>query len=201
MTAKRNARQEGVSLIELLITIAILGILTTIALPGYRVWIQNTQIRSAAESVLEGMQLARAEAVRRNVTVRFQFVSNFTGGCALSSSSASWIVSLDDPVNKCDIAPSETVTPRIFQSRAVTDGSHNVVVSATGGGNPATTVSFNGLGRVVSVGTPIEQVNVDVPTSVLTASESRDLRIVVTPGGQIRMCDPSVSDAADVRFC
>ena len=30
---------------------------------------------------------------------------------------------------------------------------------------------------------------------------SRELRVTVSPAGRVRMCDPSVSDAADIRNC
>ncbi|MBI2509431.1 MAG: prepilin-type N-terminal cleavage/methylation domain-containing protein, partial [Betaproteobacteria bacterium] len=62
--APRNAM--GFTLIELMVGIAIVGILIMIALPNFTIWIQNTQIRAGAEGILSGLQLARTEAVRRN---------------------------------------------------------------------------------------------------------------------------------------
>src|SRR3970282_2884896 len=62
----------GFTLIELMVTIAVLAIMLFIALPNSAVWMQNTQIRTAGEAVLNGMQLARAEAIRRNTAVQLQ---------------------------------------------------------------------------------------------------------------------------------
>lgn len=191
--------QQGMSLIELMVAITILAIVTVLALPSYGVWINNTKIRTTAESILAGLQLARNEAVRRNAIVRFQFVDNFTNTCALSSTAGSWIVSLDDPAGKCDIAPSDTAAPRIVQSKPAAEGAAGVTTAATDSTTAAsTTVAFNGLGRVTS-STQIARIDLD--SSVLAASDSRDLRIMVTPGGQIRMCDPNVSSASDPRHC
>ena len=67
-------RQHGFTLVEVMVAIVILGILFGIALPTYRVWIQNVQIRNAAESIQNGLQLARTEAVKRNTNVAFVLV-------------------------------------------------------------------------------------------------------------------------------
>lgn len=66
-------RQAGMTLVELMIGLAVFGILVMMALPDYTAWIQNTKIRNAAESVQNGLQLARAEAIRRNTDVTFAF--------------------------------------------------------------------------------------------------------------------------------
>lgn len=187
------------TIIELMIAVTILVILLMLGLPGYSVWLQNTKIRTGAESILAGIQLARNEAVRRNTVVRFQFVDNFSNSCALSSTSGNWIVSLDDPANNCHIAPSEATVPRIIQSKQANEGSADVTLAATNSASVASTsLSFNGLGRVTSAN---QIARIDIDSSVLAATDSRDLRILVTPGGQVRMCDPNVSDSNDPRFC
>ena len=86
---------RGFSLIELMITLAVLGMLLAIGLPNMGTWLQNTQIRNAAESINSGLQFARAEAVKRNTTVRFQLVNDMTNTCQLSTSGKNWVVSLD----------------------------------------------------------------------------------------------------------
>ncbi|MGH8693968.1 MAG: pilus assembly FimT family protein, partial [Burkholderiales bacterium] len=47
MTSRHD--QSGVTLIELLIGLALIGILLVMAVPAYQFWIQNVQIRNAAE--------------------------------------------------------------------------------------------------------------------------------------------------------
>lgn len=71
VSQERHERTSGFTLIELLIGIAVLAIVITAGMPGFRQWIQNTHIRNASESVLNGMQRARAEAVSRNTNVAF----------------------------------------------------------------------------------------------------------------------------------
>jgi type IV fimbrial biogenesis protein FimT len=189
-----NAAQRGVTLIEVMITLAIIGLLMLLGLPAFSTFLQNTQIRNAAETTLSGVTLARAEALRRNATVRFQLVSNLTSGCALSATSLNWVVSLADPSGACDAAPS------IVQKKSAREGTANVSVATTGG----TTLVFNGLGRVVGAG--ITQFDFSNASGAcehvdVTNGTMRCLRILVSTGGQAKLCDPKVTDVTDPRRC
>jgi prepilin-type N-terminal cleavage/methylation domain-containing protein len=74
--------QRGMTLIEMAIGLVIVGLLLVMALPGFGTWLQNSQIRNAAESLQNGLQLTRAEAVRRNTRVQFVLGSVLGGGVA-----------------------------------------------------------------------------------------------------------------------
>ncbi len=63
--------QRGVSLIELMTAIAVFTILTVMAFPVYTTWIANQQVRTATESVVEGLRVAQTEALKRNAAVKF----------------------------------------------------------------------------------------------------------------------------------
>ena len=67
---------------------------------------------------------------------------------------------------------------------------------------PATTVTFNGLGRVTGA-TPITRIDVTNPSGgpCQPAGRMRCLQITLSSGGQMRMCDPAVTDNTDPRFC
>ena len=197
---------RGFTLVELMIALGILGILIMMALPSLATWIQNTQIRTAAEGMHAGLMLARAEALRRNTTVRFQLVDTLTSSCGFSATGTSWVVSLTDATGACGVDPSETTAPRIIQKRSGNEGSSSAQIMATGGN----TVQFNGLGRVLqtsaTVPSPITQINITNPAAGACKTSSgnepmRCLRITITNGGQVRMCDPAVSDNTDPRFC
>jgi len=205
----RTARdhQHGVSLIELLIGIAVLALLLGLAAPSLTQFIQNTQIRTAAEAVSTGIQLAKTEALRRNTTIRFQLVSSLEDDCILASNGSNWVISTEDPTGKCGAAAGANVTPFIVQKRGGADGARNADVLATGGGAGNHTLVFTGLGRPSSANldgfTTVDITN-DVTGVCEHASASgtmRCLRIAVTPGGDARMCDPKVSDSTDPRKC
>ena len=172
------SRQSGVTLIELMIGLVVFGILMFLGLPSYTAWIQNTKIRNAAESVQNGLQLARGEAVRRNTDVQFIF-----------GAASDWSVSV-------------VTTAEAVQSRSSGQGSLGVTVTRTP--VASTTVTFNSLGRIGANadGSPtLTQVDFDVPPALLDATASRELRVTLSSGGRMRMCDTNVADASDARSC
>jgi type IV fimbrial biogenesis protein FimT len=190
---------RGFSLIELMITLAVLGMMLMIALPNMGAWLQNTQIRTSAEGIYSGLTLARAEALKRNTTVRFQLVNDLTSTCALMNNGRNWVVSIADVTAQCDVEPSPSTAPQIVQKRSSAEGSPNAEVDAD-----ASSVLFNGLGRVQAGG--ITRIDITNPKNgqckTPSGNESmRCLRINVNAGGQIRMCDPAVDEATDPRKC
>lgn len=176
LNAFPKSRLLGFSLIELLIGITIMAILLGLAVPSFQIWLQNSQIRNAAESVQNGLQRARAEAVGRNTNVEF-----------VLGAGSSWVVRL---AGGADI-----------ESRPSSEGSRDVTVAVTPLGT--TTVTFNNFGGVVQPtnadgSAPFTQVDLD--SSVLPAADSQELRVTIGLGGNVRMCDPNAS-APSPRAC
>ena len=204
--SSRPRAQSGFSLIELMVGLTIVAFLLFLGVPEFANFLQNTQIRNAAETTLAGLTLARAEAVRRNAPVRFQLVSDLTAGCAISTSplndsnALNWVVSLADPAGACNVDPGDTA-PQIVQKKSAREGSRNVLVSTTG--TPALT--FNGLGRVSGAG-GLQRLDFKSASGICVHVDDvngtmRCLAIMVTSGGSIKMCDPKVGDTADPRHC
>lgn len=192
---------RGMSLVELMVGLAVFGILIMIGLPSLTAWIQNTQLRTSAEGIMAGLQLARVEALRRNALVRFQLVSKLDATCIPAAIGTSWVISLDDPSGQCEKAPSDdpAAGPRIVQKRDANEGSPNVTVTATGG----STVQFNGLGRVTGA-SPITQIDVANPGGgqcKTAGGPMRCLRLTISSGGETRMCDPAFDIVGDPRHC
>lgn len=59
-------RQKGVTFLELLVTIAIIGILAAIAVPYYGDYIQQQRLVGAAEALFGQIQLAKRNAISNN---------------------------------------------------------------------------------------------------------------------------------------
>lgn len=69
-------KMDGFGLIELLITISLLGILTTLAVDNFGTWIQDTKTRSVAESLQNGIRLAQTEAIKQSLNTTFNLTGN-----------------------------------------------------------------------------------------------------------------------------
>jgi type IV fimbrial biogenesis protein FimT len=168
-------RSAGFTLIELMITLVVLAILLYVALPNFAVWMQNTQIRTAGEAILNGMQLARAEAIRRNVNVELRM-----------DASSGWTARVAD-------------SGEVVQSRVAGEGSATALITIAPVG--ATTVTFNSFGSVANNAdgsATITEIKIDSPA--IAAADSRELCVLVRAGGNVRLCDPQVP-ASDTRTC
>ena len=189
--------QRGVTLIELMIGITIVALLMMLGAPTFADWIRNMRIRTATESLLSGLQMARAEALKGNSVMRFQLVTSLDDACALSANGPHWIVSRDDATGKCDQPPSDTVDPRVVQSHHGSQAGGNQT-TITAGQNVFT---FNGLGRLTSTPGNVLVTGPDGESSCASATgTTRCLRIELTAGGSIRMCDPALPDT-DTQSC
>ena len=186
---------RGFSLVELMLGIAIFSILAALAAPSFATWILNAKIRTTAESIQTGLQVARAEAVRRNTGVHFQLMSTTDDSCNLSTSGPHWVVSVDNAESKCGTQASDTATPRIIQVRNGAEGSDSRTAVLAG----QSSLVFNGMGRPTPAAAAIKISN-STAGLCLPEGKVRCLRIVVTGAGQIRMCDPALP-ATDTQGC
>jgi prepilin-type N-terminal cleavage/methylation domain-containing protein len=59
-------RQEAFTLIELLITFVVLGIVVTMAIPAFSVWLPGVHLKSAAGDLYSELQSAKMQAIRDN---------------------------------------------------------------------------------------------------------------------------------------
>jgi type IV fimbrial biogenesis protein FimT len=173
LNAPPKTKSFGFSLIELLVGVTIMVILTTIAVPSFQTWFANSQIRNAAESVANGLQRARAEAVARNTNVQF----------ALGTGSA-WVISVVSDGTQVD-------------QRSSSEGSQNVTRTVLPAGT--TTITFNNLGSVLPLNAdataPLTQVD------LAAVGGNQNLRVTIGVGGNARMCDPNLAAGSSPRAC
>ncbi len=69
-------RQRGFTLTELLVTIAVFGILAAIAIPSFFSWMPSLRLNGAARLVMGDLMAARMKAVSQNNRFRVIFIDN-----------------------------------------------------------------------------------------------------------------------------
>lgn len=193
--------QRGVTLIEILIGLAVLGLLMSLGIPAFNQMIENMQVRTHAESIKNGLLLARAEALKRNQEVRFTLVNNLGGACAPSNTGEFWIVSQGNGAvdGRCDESPDPDPTANAFLLHKSDEGTRAAsAVVAT-----SNQYRFNGLGQMTApAAATLININGPAGSTCGTADDKvRCLAIRIRPGGEIRMCDPAINSEDDARTC
>jgi len=84
---RRQRQPAGYTLLELMIAVAIAGILLVIGVPSYRLLAANNRATSQANSFISLITYARTEAIRRNRTVG---LCKSIDGTTCSTASAGW---------------------------------------------------------------------------------------------------------------
>jgi type IV fimbrial biogenesis protein FimT len=175
-----GTKSSGFTLVELIITISIVGILVGLGMPSFLQTIRNAEIRNANESVVNGMQRARAEAVARNANVHFVLGVGTT-----------WIV---------DYVVKPVASDAALDSRSGNEGSSKVTITALAAdlATTATTVTFNNLGQVVAnadASATLAQVN------LAAVGGNQNLRVTIGAGGNAKACDPGIVSGSSPRAC
>ena len=91
---KKCNQNKGYSLIELLVSLAILGILLAVALPNFQDTIESNVTNSQAKLFMTTLNLARSEAIKRGTNVGI-CPSNDGLDCDAASWSTGWAVFVD----------------------------------------------------------------------------------------------------------
>jgi type IV fimbrial biogenesis protein FimT len=187
---------RGFTLIELIVTITLTGILVALSLPSFTAWIRNSQVRTTAEAVQSALRTGLAEAVRRNRLV----VLSFTNSAPVLDATAAaggknWSLQAVPQFGESTESAASAVEKRFIGGGTLSDvGSAVVIADHAGAGISA--VCFNSSGRVtvptVAIGiTGATCSPAPVAFDITQNNADRPLRVILQVGGQLRMCDPN----------
>jgi prepilin-type N-terminal cleavage/methylation domain-containing protein len=168
----KNPREGGFTLIEIMIVVAIIGVVSAIAVPSYVQWNARYQLRQATSELQTNLLLARMSARNRNTPVTATFIKaadgtysyNFGGG----------------------LAPTDL-------PRSVTGGS---MILVTGLGPPPATIvtdfASSGSGTLGTIMFSQQGVRiaggVGTQTVTLQSAQGVTYSVAVAPSGKVNWC-------------
>jgi prepilin-type N-terminal cleavage/methylation domain len=84
-------RSRGFTLVELMITLAVLAIIMAIATPAFTGLVNSNRLTAQSNELVTAFQIARSEAIRRNARVTF-CGSTDGASCAAAGNWSQWLV-------------------------------------------------------------------------------------------------------------
>lgn len=163
---------RGFTLVELLVTVAVLGVLLAVAVPSFTDMMRNNRSLAAANELVSALNAARSEAIKRGARVSLCPSTNGTS-CSGTAWQSGWIVFFDT-------AASDRTTPAVVgtvlnRRTAMPSGA---TATATGTATvTATFIRYSGLGFA-----PV-RTNIRVQTTGCTGSNARI--IAVSASGRV----------------
>ena len=201
-------RQGGVTLIELLVTITIFGIMLAVGIPNASRWLLANRARGASEFYADGFSLARRQAVAHNAFSRISLTPNVNTGqmdwqvdiCFVSQAgpctdvqgdwSTTEAPSASDPEGaagwKSVFRAANALPPaEVLQPTTLPAGASQVYYTPLGWVDPRF------AGRLASL---------RLDPSAAFADEVQPVALVVTLAGMATKCNPTLPDT-DNRGC
>lgn len=146
MTCINYSRSRGLTAIELVVVLAIVGILATLAAPAFREFFATQRLKGAAEELFTDLQFARMQSVQRNTGVTFSMAS--TGYSIAQGASTIKSVTFS-PSSGSSISGGATMVAVFDPVRATATISNGDIITLANSGTTRTLrVSLNQMGRV-----------------------------------------------------
>lgn len=134
-----DVMQHAMTVVELLIALAVLGIVIIVAVPGSSLLVEQYRLRSVSSKLVDGLYLAKDEALRRASTVRICPSSDGRSCRTDGDWNTGWLVFSD--------GNADAMVQEIELLEAFTTPAGRVRIIASGAASAAAAFTANGLVR------------------------------------------------------
>ncbi len=134
---KNSMYEQGMTMVELMITLALIAIIVSLAAPSFSKFVNNNRVTSATNDLIASLNLARTEAIKRNGAVLMRSKNgsaNWAGGHRVG-------VDMHGDGDVVDTVSGEAELLRDI-------GGPHATVTMTNVSSDPTQVSFNATGEV-----------------------------------------------------
>ena len=185
---RRRRMSHGLTLIEMIVVIAVAGVLLTLAAPSFRDFILMQRLKGVNAQLVTDLQFARSEAAARGQWARLSFRSNEAMTCYsiyTSDSNATRCNCLNGAGSACSGTMQEIRTVQVPKSRGV---QVNVLVDRS---NEYAFAFDHISGGIVSI--PTDRASAPVPAFRVQSSIDADrvLRTEIGRAGRVTVCAPA----------
>jgi type IV fimbrial biogenesis protein FimT len=184
-----HRKQCGFTLVELMIVIAVLAVIATLAAPSFNNFILTQRLKAISAQFATDVQFARTEAVSRNQEVRLRFQDNANESCYVIFTGANNNACICIGATVCLVGAQEIRTVRVPQGLGVK------IAAVTS--PPDFRVDPANTGILIDIG-PLSPGSPDIFTVNIGVDNARTLRTVVNLSGRTSVCVPSGSHIAGV---
>ena len=168
----KNTKFNGFTLIELMITLAILAIILMGMVSMGRSYVINSKVRTISEELRDSFLYARSEAIKRNTLINVAVGTN-----------GSWSVTTPFDGNK-EIQSSTTNSANVSVTGLDANGVAIATTSFTGSGRPSV-----GVIQTFDI-TP----KAPATCRIGNVGDVTCLRVIVSTGGQVKICNPNATN-------
>lgn len=178
--------QRGFTLIEMLVSVALIGILSAAVLPGFQTFLSGQKLNAASNNAYTAMQFAKAAAIQQNASMTVLFNKGTGQWCVFNR--------LVEPTGTTCNMSSNTLDSGVIR-KFVDPLNSDIVIATTP--SAAAQITYNSLGRVI----PNPDGSATLTGLGFTlAHDSTKATNVQLANGIIRLCDAKKS-TGDPQAC